>query len=173
MIRNATLSSCGRFRTSLTRALDYNCKLNCCKNGTLPRNSGYALFICNNPSTADAETDDASIRRMWAFTRSWGYNLMMVGNTNCFRATDPKLAKPTHETVSQINDSWLVSMHRKSGVTVCAWGDDAHQGLVIRAVNLLRPIGALHMLRLTKAGNPWHPLYLPGTLTPQLWRSQT
>lgn len=173
MIRNASMSSCGRFRTSLTRALDFSCKLNCCKYQKGLGEPGYVLWICNNPSTADASKDDASIRRMWAFTRSWNYGLMMVGNTNCFRSTDPKLAKPTHETVSQINDSWLVSMHRKSAVTVCAWGDDAHLGLVIRTVNLLRPIGALHMLRLTKAGNPWHPLYLPGTLTPQLWRSQT
>lgn len=138
----------------------------------MPR-PGYALFIGNNPSVGDGKKDDPSIRRMWDFTRKWGYNLMMIGNTNCTVSTDPKGATIPNGSISEINDSWLIHMHRKSAVTVCAWGNEAHVALALRTVHLLTPFGPLHMLRLTQAGNPWHPFYLPSKLMPRLWRSQT
>ena len=48
------------------------------------------LFIMLNPSTADADVDDPTIRRVVNFAKSWGYGGVFVGNLYAFRSTDPK-----------------------------------------------------------------------------------
>ncbi|WP_131822315.1 DUF1643 domain-containing protein, partial [Mycobacteroides chelonae] len=37
-------------------------------------------FIMLNPSTADAEVDDATIRRCIGFAKQWGYGALVVRN---------------------------------------------------------------------------------------------
>lgn len=172
MKRNASLSPDGTYRTSLARMLDLNCKLKCCEGGGLPKYAGYVLFICNNPSTADGEFDDPTVRRLWGFTRAWGLNSFQLANTNCYRSTDPKGALVPPENVLSINDGWLRSLHTRSAFTVCAWGDKANPTLVERTVRLLHPLGPLHALRVTKAGNPQHPLYLPANSMPNVWKPE-
>src|ERR1700733_11688299 len=39
-----------------------------------------ALFVMLNPSTADAEKDDATIRRCVGFAKSWNYERLAVVN---------------------------------------------------------------------------------------------
>lgn len=48
------------------------------------------VFAMLNPSTADAEMDDPTIRRCVAFAKAWGYDRMEVVNLFAWRATDPK-----------------------------------------------------------------------------------
>jgi hypothetical protein len=168
MFRNASLSPDGTYRTSLGRMFDPNCKRKCCEGG-LKRNSGFVLWVGNNPSTADGEFDDNTVRRMWAFTRLWEFNTLQIANTNCYRSTDPNSALVPPNFILDINDDWLRSLHTRSAFTVCAWGDKANPKLAERAVRALHPLGPLHALRETKAGNPQHPLYLPAVLAPELW----
>ena len=65
------------------------------------------------------------------------------------------------------------------GVFVCAWGSPGrnreqrhyvrHRAATVRGI--VEGVGVDPMtLRLSQAsGQPWHPLYLPATLTPQPW----
>ena len=48
------------------------------------------LFVGMNPSTADEEQDDPTIRRCIRFARDWGYGGLLMGNLYALRATDPQ-----------------------------------------------------------------------------------
>ena len=74
-LSEAVISQDERHRYSLTRR---------CGNG--PR---VCCWIMLNPSTADATTDDPTIRRCVRFTQAWGYNALTVVNLYAWRATDP------------------------------------------------------------------------------------
>ena len=49
-----------------------------------------ACLLCCNPSTADHEQNDPTIRRCLDFAKQWGYGQLLVGNLFALRATDPQ-----------------------------------------------------------------------------------
>lgn len=150
--RGAQFSACRRFRYSLWRTW-----------GEGPT----VMFVGLNPSTADALLDDPTIRRCMNFARGWGYSGMVMTNLFAWRATNPRDMLAAEDPIGAGNDAMLVSEHQKAALTVAAWGaHGGHQGRD-QAVRALLP--RLHYLRLTKDGYPGHPLYLPGTLSPQEW----
>jgi len=77
--------------------------------------------------------------------------------------------KAAREPVGRANDAAILRAAREAAIVVCAWGNHgAHRGRAARVLALLRDGDiALHALRVTGAGEPGHPLYLPATLTPQ------
>ena len=66
MQRDACFSACGRYRWSLSRAWDADLS------------KPWIAFIMLNPSTADAEQDDPTIRRCVAFAKAWGFGGLSV-----------------------------------------------------------------------------------------------
>ena len=89
----AVLSPCGAYRYLLTRRFGPGKKL--------------ATFVMLNPSTADAERDDATIRKCVGFARSWGCAGLQVVNLFAFRATDPTDLRMADDPVGPENDVWL------------------------------------------------------------------
>jgi hypothetical protein len=152
MERSATLSACRTYRYALWRRWG---------------RGDYAMFIGLNPSTADETNDDPTIRRCIGFTRSWGYEALCMVNLFAYRATDPADMRMAAEPIGPDNDQTIVSLARKAGVVVAAWGTHGTYMGRDRAVRLMVP--ELHYLRLTKGGHPGHPLYLPASLEPQRW----
>jgi hypothetical protein len=138
----------------------------------MPTRSGFVVFVLNNPSTADSTVDDPTVMRGWGYTRLWGYGAMMFVNTNPFRATNPAMAEMPDAYVQMMNDGWLRHAMEVSAVTICGWGDKANPTLARHAFEVMHVLGPLHALRVTKAGNPQHPLYLASTCKPQLWRGE-
>ncbi|MFW5815779.1 MAG: DUF1643 domain-containing protein [Wenzhouxiangella sp.] len=150
----ANFSRCRRFRYALWRRWDA---------------AGPRLMIVGlNPSTADAKRDDPTIRRCTRFARDWGYGSLVVTNLFAFRATDPAELKAVADPVGPRNDHWIRRMAARSDIIVAAWGN--HGSWLGRSEHVCRMLsGRLYCLRLTAAGQPAHPLYLPANLKPIEW----
>ncbi|MBL8224715.1 MAG: DUF1643 domain-containing protein [Chromatiales bacterium] len=129
--------------------------------------AGTVNFIGLNPSTADEQIDDPTIRRCIGFARDWGYGGLVMTNLFAFRATEPAVMKAAEEPVGPDNDVRIAECARKAAVVIAAWGQHgSHRG---RDRFVRGQIARLHYLRLTKGGHPGHPLYLPAGLLPQPW----
>lgn len=128
-------------------------------------------FVGLNPSTADETEDDNTIRRCVGFAKSWGFDGLAMLNLFAFAETDSNLMKRASEPVGEFSDAILRHICRRAGLTICCWGADGafrDRGNEVR--RMLTEDGVeLKVLRLTKAGYPWHPLYLPSTSKPIHW----
>lgn len=129
-------------------------------------------WIMLNPSTADADIDDPTIRRCMGFARSWGYGGIVVRNLFALRATNPAVLRWHADPVGPENDYWLLAGGQETDcLTVCAWG--VHGSMNGRAHAVAPRLAAgglrLHHLGLTRSGAPRHPLYLPGLTEPTAW----
>jgi hypothetical protein len=154
---SAVLSDCKKHRYSLTRVWDDN----------KPR----VLFIMLNPSTADAEKDDPTIRRCIGFAKDWGYGGIYVVNLFSLRATNPKDLLTAPFVVGIENEKWFRRMSCLAHLVVCAWGNSSIVNkLQKRLDHGWKPLSwiskPLHYIELSKDGTPKHPLYLPKHLTP-------
>lgn len=131
-----------------------------------------ATFVMLNPSTADADQDDPTIRRCIAFARAWGCGSLRVVNLYAWRATKPAELWTAADPVGPENDEYLEGAARFA-VTfrfplIAAWGANARPDR-IDAVRKLPGMERLEVLALTRGGHPRHPLYLRGDLMPQPW----
>lgn len=129
-------------------------------------NGARALrFVMLNPSTADADQDDPTIRRCVGFAKREGYAGAIIVNLYAFRATDPKDLAAAGYPVGPHNRA-ILSNHlydsRMGGhPVVAAWGVNARPDRV-RDVLSLVPGVDWRCLGTTKDGHPRHPLYVRG-----------
>lgn len=158
--RRAVLSECGAYRYNLSRDWD---------------GSGYrATFIMLNPSTADADIDDPTIRRCMGFARSWDYSGIRVLNLYALRSSDPKALKLADDPVGPVNDAHIAIVADDVAFSgepiVAAWGVHADPERVAQVLEIVRSRGArLTSFGVTKSGAPRHPLYLPRTAELAAW----
>jgi len=125
------------------------------------------LFVMLNPSTADEKTDDPTVRRCIGFAKAWGFGSLAVGNLFAYRATSPAELYSTLDPVGSENDRWLRLLHEESSLTLAAWGN--HGRLLGRSIAYRRTMSGLHILGLTRLGEPRHPPYVASDLVPQPW----
>lgn len=135
-----------------------------------------AQFIMLNPSTADAEVDDPTIRRCVGFARALDAGGIVVVNLYAYRATEPANLWRAADPVGPDTDTYLREVARRAVLCgaplIAAWGAHARQDRVDAVLALLDHHEALpHLtaLGVTKDGAPRHPLYLPATARPQPW----
>lgn len=144
----ATADIRGDYRYRLTRVWD----------PTLPT----ITFVLLNPSTADAEHLDPTLRRCVGFAKRDGFGSMVILNLYAFRSPSSKVMRAA-DPVGPDNDSVLATA---SGVVVAGWGVNADTARVAEAVALLPPLQALGV---TKHGHPRHPLYVRGDASRTRW----
>lgn len=126
------------------------------------------MLVGLNPSTADARSDDPTIRRCIGFARDWGYGGLVVTNLFAFRATYPIDLKAAPDPIGPRNDAWIRRMAGQVQNIVAAWGN--HGAWLHRSDCIRRMLsGRLSVLRLNACGEPAHPLYLPAGLRPIDW----
>lgn len=140
----ADLTPCGTYRYSLWRTWDV----------ALP----VLVWCLLNPSRADAEEDDPTLRRLVGFSKA-GLDLV---NFAALRATDPRQLSRHPDPIGPRNLD-TISGAVFGRTVVCAWGDGVDR-LAPAAVELslkrLREARTLVCLGVTEKGNPRHPLYL-------------
>lgn len=151
MLKSAVLSPDGRYRYRLERHT--------------PGSAQKVLWVMLNPSTADHEQDDPTIRKCAGFTARLGYQSFMVGNLAALRATDPKdvwaAARRGEDISGPDNIQHLRAMFEEAAVVVAAWG--AHGS---RLVHLIGHVDGLAWsfgkqpvnLGSCANGHPKHPL---------------
>jgi len=147
---SAIISACGQYRYMLSRA------------GDLHATRGPALFIMLNPSTADAELDDPTIRRCRSFAKAWDCAGIVVANLYALRATDPAGLWSHPDPVGSDNDGTLATLIREHETVVCAWGANAKPERVAVVRKMFHRLSAPVCLGMTKHGAPRHPLYVRG-----------
>jgi hypothetical protein len=119
------------------------------------------MFIGCNPSVADAQQDDPTLRRCISFAKAWGFGGLVMANLFAWRSTDPTALHNAMHPVGANNDSWLLKLAADAALVIAAWGNYGHlndRGTEVRG--LLAPVCKLHALAITAEGEPRHPLYV-------------
>lgn len=151
---SAVISPCGKFRFRLERDV-------------LLTGNTYAFFGIN-PSTADATSNDATVRKWTGFVKRWGGSRFIVGNVSPARSTDVKglatIVVPP--VVWAQNIDHIKAIAAEADILVPCWGDQkkaprhvAYEFAIV--LRILRATGKPVMtFGLTKDGHPKHPLML-------------
>jgi len=131
---------------------------------TVSDTPGRLLWVMLNPSTADATTDDPTIRRVVRFTRDNGFGQLCVVNLYAYRATDPDQLAHAPDPVGHLNRAAVISEVWRATAIVCAWGAHAaarraelRHAIAWHAQQVDRPVFCLGV---TANGAPRHPLYV-------------
>lgn len=155
----AVISPCGWYRTWLQR----------------PSSEDRTVFVMLNPSTADAEHDDATIRRCKFFATREGKGSLVVVNLFSLRSRNPEdLWGADTEPVGPDNEDAIQEAIEGSDLVICAWGTLGRSSRIPKWFRELREqmIGVvagaadgcgpkpLYALGLCKDGSPRHPLYV-------------
>lgn len=160
-IRRAIYSPCERYRYRLQVIWDKQEK---------PVN-----FLLLNPSTATELQDDPTVVRCLHRAQGMKCGGLIVTNIFALRATDPRELKMAGDPIGPENDAAIKVAAYDSSQVICGWG--THGRLLHRAHDVKRALDhadvLLYTLGLTADGHPRHPLYLPYSATPKLWRDRT
>jgi hypothetical protein len=163
---SAIISPCGKYRYSLTREL---------------RETGgrKAAIIMVNPSTADADKDDPTIRRLLGFAElaANDWRQITVANLFAYRATDIKELRSLNyaDAVGPENDQTLEQIMTMANVVVVGWGPTSklpphlrNRWHDIRQLATEADAG-LFCWGVAKDGHPRHPLFVPYSEPLQRW----
>lgn len=130
------------------------------------------VFVMLNPSTADADQDDPTIRRCIGFARRWGFGGIEVVNLFALRTSDPLVLLSHPDPVGPENAEHIrqaVSLGAAKPIIV-AWGEAsrfrARADLVAALIRARRVVRALGV---TKSGDPRHPLFMRRDVCPVPW----
>lgn len=136
------------------------------------------VFVMLNPSTADAETDDPTLRRCMGFARAWGFRYLEVVNMFALRSSRPEALLDHPDPMGPCNlDAWALALGR-ADMAVMAWGATVDELTrqrpeVMARVVRRHPMDMARLLEVptrclgrTASGAPRHPLYVPRDARP-------
>ena len=158
---HASLSACGQYRWWLERLWQ----------PAAPR----LLFIGLNPSRADGQRDDSTLRRLVGFAQRWGYGSLEVLNLFARISPAPAVLRRAADPVGAEADAWIgqrLAAQPQAPVWL-GWGNQGSWRRRDQAVLALLQGRDLRALGLTASGQPRHPLYVAGTvaLQPLAWHN--
>lgn len=146
--KGAIFSECKKYRYAIWRIWD--------------KSKPYVMFIGLNPSTANSNTDDPTIRRVQKFAFDWGYGGVYMMNLFTFITPYPEKLELCDDHIEE-NNRWLHVIHAKCDRIIFAWGSfkQAEQ----RANYILERFKGF-ALEINKDGSPKHPLYVKSDIEP-------
>jgi hypothetical protein len=140
---DAIFSDDRKYRYRLTRIWDLSLPL--------------IAFIGLNPSTANEESDDPTIRRLKGFVRKWDYGGFFMYNLFALVTPYPQDLLKSDDPIGR-NDEYLKLLQGKCPV-VFAWG--SFKEAEKRAPKVIKLFPMAYCLGKNANGSPKHPLYLP------------
>ncbi len=147
---SAEFSPCRKYRYTLKRVWD--------------ESKPMVQFIGLNPSTANENENDATVRRCINFAASWGYGGMFMTNIFSYVSTNPDDLKTSGENTNK-NDAALIETAAQCTLVVFAWGASFKQHQE-RMNEVKKMFPGASCIKISKTGEPCHPLYLKGDLKP-------
>jgi hypothetical protein len=81
-----------------------------------------ALILGVNPSDADAEKNDQTIRKDLGFCERYGWGRLTKANLFALVSTDVKQLKNSPDPVGPDNDRHLIAMLQEADIVIAAWG---------------------------------------------------
>jgi hypothetical protein len=170
MNRNAYISPDGVYRYRLTRSWISE---------AVPGRHGYVTFILLNPSTADGEVDDPTVRRCINFAKRLGMDGLMIANLFALRASNPRALLTAKDPIGPENDANILGACLLARQIIAGWGvqeGDLGHLMAKRIAEVRSKLAAagdhpmdLYALGETRSGAPRHPLYVPAGAEPLLW----
>lgn len=151
----AIFSSCGNYRYRLWRIWD--------------KTKPIVGFVCLNPSTANSDANDPTVRRIKGFTNKWRYGGFILINLYSLISTNPKALISTMFPLGPLHRKHVQYACWRCDYIVCAWGTFPEaQKMVNTTINTLKHYGhdRLYAIKLSKDNIPMHPLYLKYTEKP-------
>lgn len=128
-------------------------------------------IIMVNPSTADHEANDPTMASVLRFGKMMGFDMVLVANLFALRAADPKDLRKHCAPRGRMADAWIDAVAMRGNAVFAAWGANGSlQGRGEEVAGRLAAHHDLFCLRLTKSGAPEHPLYLPSSARPMIYR---
>lgn len=134
------------------------------------------IFIGLNPSRADGQRDDPTLRRLVGFAQRWGFGSLEVVNLFACISPSPAVLRRAADPVGAEADGWMqqrLAANPQAPVWL-GWGNQGGwRGRDQEVLALLQGHG-LWALGLTAAGQPRHPLYVASdvALQPLIWHNQ-
>jgi len=160
----ALITPCGRYRTMLWRTFG------------IGADARPLVFVMLNPSTADADADDPTIRRCLRFADREDAGGILVVNLSPYRATDPRdLERARREGIDVVlatENYQAMKRARSFGPFVLAWGAGVRPWMDSPARVARQIGGACLCLGRTKMGEPRHPLMLSHTAKLELFANK-
>jgi hypothetical protein len=169
----ADISPCGQYRYLLWRAWRERAG----------EPVDFTLFCMLNPSTADAEDNDPTIRKCMGFADRWGDGGILVANLFALRARLPQALLAHRDPVGPRNGKVLERVlngdagFEPPSTVVLAWGGCGgrkvaellvpREKAALRALRKANPAVRVICLGHTQEGAPKHPLML-GYDTPRI-----
>jgi hypothetical protein len=116
-------------------------------------------FIGLNPSVADEQQDDNTVRKCINIARRDGYGQIVMLNAYAYRSTDPKALLTEPNVVGRYNDRYIAEECKSADKIVVAWGNHATDD---RHTTLLKVLEGqqLYCFAKNNNGKPKHPLYV-------------
>lgn len=148
-----------RYRYSLWRRWETGCDM-----------SRMAIWICLNPSIANEESNDPTVKRCINFSKRWEYGGYVMLNAFAFVQTKRLLMLKEPQPIGFRNDDAIGWFAGRGGITIAAWGNEGSH--LARSLQLRGRLQGhlIYHLGVTKQGEPKHPLYLRSDTVPVLWK---
>lgn len=131
-------------------------------------------WVMMNPSMATATTPDPTVKRVTSFTKAWGYDGFKIVNLWSWRTPYPTALKDAQargvDIIGPKNDEHIYDAMDTSSGVVFAWGAgvttiQGWENRVLAVQNMSHKAGHQpHVLRMSKTGQPCHPVRLPSNL---------
>lgn len=137
---------------------------------------GATAIIMVNPSTADAQQDDATIRKLRGFGARYGWGKLIVGNLFAWRATNVRELATANDPIGSDNGYRLAEIFLDADRVIFAWGPTSKLPKHLRDQwrDIDKLARTMHSEPLcigvpAKDGQPRHPLMLPYSCQVQPW----